>query len=103
MNRTFLNTPGFNYSNLVHHGNLLRTEWNISGKCKQKVVLKVCNGLWKIIGYKSPKNTNRPAVLYDHITVFVNTSKGSLCYISHKVAPPKITPTQRFSKVLLAL
>lgn len=79
MNETFLDTPGFNYLNLAHHGNPLRTKWNISGKCKQKVALKASNGLWKIVRSKSPKNTNRPTVLYDPICVFVNTSKGFLC------------------------
>lgn len=63
--------------NLASHENLIRRKWNILGKCMQKVALKVSNSLW--IRYKSLKNTNTSTVLYDHICIFVNTSKGSLC------------------------
>lgn len=42
-----------------------------------EVVLKPSNSLWKILKYKSLKNTNTSTEFYDHIRIFVNTSQGS--------------------------
>lgn len=62
--------------NLAYHETLRRKKWDISGKCVQKIALKVSNSLWKMIRYKK---TNTYGVLYDHVCISVNISKGSLC------------------------